>query len=59
VLKLADDQAHKTLERNRMVSDLMHEMAEFEKAAMSETMVNRLEKIIASSMAQKDQIIMA
>lgn len=42
-----------------MVGDLMNEMREYEKATLSETLVNRLEKIMVSSMAQKDQIIMA
>lgn len=42
-----------------MISDLMNEMKEYEKAALSETLVNRLEKIMVTSMAQKDQIIMA
>ena len=42
-----------------MVGDLMDEMREYEKAALSEALVNRLEKIVASSLAQKDQIIMA
>ena len=48
-----------TLERNRMIGSLMNEMKEYEKATMSEALVDRLEKIIASSMAQKDQLIMA
>ena len=58
-LKLAEEQHIKTLERNRMIGDLMSEMAEYEKAAMSEVMVNRLEKILVTSLAQKDQLIMA
>lgn len=37
-----------------MIGDLMQEMANYEKATMSDVMVNRLEKIIASSMAKKD-----
>ncbi len=51
--------AHKTLERNRMIGDLMNEMREYEKATMSNVLVDRMEKILASSLAQKDQIIMA
>ena len=58
-LKLAEEQNQKTMERNRMIGDLMHEMKEFEKASMSTVMVDRLEKILVSSLAQKDQIIMA
>ena len=58
-LMLAEEQEHKRLERNRMISSLMTEMREYEKATMSEALMDRLEKIIASSMAQKDQIIMA
>lgn len=37
----------------------MSEMKEYEKATMSEALVDRLEKIMVSSMAKKDQIIMA
>ena len=51
---LAEEQEHKRLERNRMIGSLMSEMREYEKATMSEALINRLEKIIASSMAQKD-----
>ena len=39
------------MQRNRMIGDLMDEMREYEKATLSETLVNRLEKIVASSMA--------
>ena len=42
-----------------MISGLMTEMKEYEKATMSTTLLDRIEKIIVSSMAQKDQIIMA
>ena len=58
-LKLVEEQHIKTLERNRMIGSLMHEMGEYEKASMSEVMVNRLEKILVSSLAKKDQLIMA
>lgn len=37
----------------------MNEMREYEKATMSSVLVDRMEKIVASSLAQKDQIIMA
>ena len=37
----------------------MNEMREYEKASMSNVLVDRMEKIVASSLAQKDQIIMA
>ena len=53
-LMLAEEQEHKRLERNRMIGSLMTEMREYEKATMSEALIDRLEKIIASSMAQKD-----
>ena len=42
-----------------MIGDLMNEMREYEKATMSNVLVDRMEKIVASSLAQKDQIIMA
>ena len=42
-----------------MIGDLMNEMREYEKATMSSVLVDRMEKIVASSLAQKDQIIMA
>ena len=50
-LKLADEQAHKDLERNRMIGSLMQEMREYEKATMSNVLIDRMEKIIASSLA--------
>ena len=56
---LAEEFENKRLERNRMIGSLMNEMKEYEKATMSEALVDRLEKIMVSSMAQKDQIIMA
>jgi len=34
-------------------------MRDFESAALSQTMLDRMEKIVTSSLAQKDQIIMA
>ena len=34
-------------------------MREFESAALSQTMMDRMEKIVTSSLAQKDQIILA
>ena len=37
----------------------MNEMREYEKASMSNVLVDRMEKIVVSSLAQKDQIIMA
>ena len=37
-----------------MIGDLMNEMREFEKANLSNIMVDRMEKILASSLAQKD-----
>ena len=46
-------------QKNRMLGELMDEMKEYDKAAMSTVMVERMEKVIASSLAQKDQIIMA
>ena len=42
-----------------MIGSLLHEMKEYEKATISTTIVERMEKIVASSLAQKDQIIMA
>ena len=48
---LLEEQEQNTLKRNRMIGDLMSEMANYEKATMSTVMVDRLEKIIASSMA--------
>ena len=46
-------------QKNRLLGELMDEMKEYDKAAMSTVMVERMEKVIASSLAQKDQIIMA
>lgn len=53
-LKLAEEQAHNDLKRNHMIGSLMSEMKEYEKATMSEALVDRLEKIMVSSMAKKD-----
>ena len=48
---LAEEFEHKRLERNRMIGSLMTELKEYEKATMSEALVDRLEKIMVSSMA--------
>ena len=42
-----------------MLGDLISEMKEYDKANLSTVMVERMEKVITSSLAQKDQIIMA
>ena len=59
LLKIKEDQFQMDLKHKRMVGDLLTEMREYEKATMSNVMVDRIEKIITSSLAQKDQIIMA
>lgn len=48
-----------TLERKNIVHSLLTEMKEYEKATMSTAIVERMEKVVAESLAQKDQIIMA
>ena len=58
-LTLLEDREMATLERKNMIGSLLHEMKEYEKATISTTIVERMEKIVASSLAQKDQIIMA
>ena len=42
-----------------LVGELLTQMREYETANMSQTMMDRIEKIVTSSLAQKDQIIMA
>ena len=42
-----------------MIGSLLNEMKEYEKATMSSTIVERMEKVVVTSLAQKDQIIMA
>lgn len=42
-----------------MVSELMQEMKSYEAANINSNMMDRMEKIVISSLAQKDQIIMA
>lgn len=42
-----------------MVSELMQEMKSYESANINSNMMDRMEKIVISSLAQKDQIIMA
>ena len=47
------------MQKNRVLGDLISEMKEYDKANLSTVMVERMEKVITSSLAQKDQIIMA
>lgn len=42
-----------------MMTGLLSEMKEYEAANINTTMMDRMEKIVISSLAQKDQIIMA
>ena len=58
-VKAQEDKLHMKLQKDRLLGDLMQEMKEYDKASMSTVMVERMEKVIASSLAQKDQIIMA
>lgn len=46
------------LRRRELLSDVMKEMAEYEQATVSTVVVNRMEKIITTSLAQKDQLLM-
>lgn len=39
--------------------EIMTEMKSFEAANINSTMMDRMEKVVVSSLAQKDQIIMA
>jgi hypothetical protein len=41
------------------MGDMMNEMKAFEAANINTTMMDRMEKIVVSSLAHKDQIIMA
>lgn len=47
------------LQRQRVLNELLGEMKEYERAHISSTAIDRMEKVVISSMAQKDQIIMA
>ena len=59
LLKLVEEREFNDMRRSRVVGDLLHEMKEYEAATMSTVMVERMEKILTTSLAQKDQIIMA
>jgi hypothetical protein len=41
------------------MSELISEMKEYEASNINQGMIDRMEKIVVSSLAQKDQIIMA
>ena len=42
-----------------MLGDLLGELKEYERAHISTTVMERMEKVVVTSMAQKDQMIMA
>lgn len=47
------------LQRQRVLGDLLGEMKEYERAHISTAVMERMEKVVVTSMAQKDQMIMA
>jgi len=42
------------LQRQRVLGDLLGELKEYEKAHISSTAIERMEKIVVASLAQKD-----
>ncbi len=44
---------------NNAIGGLLQEMKAYETSNLSQVMMDRMEKIVVSSLAQKDQIIMA
>jgi hypothetical protein len=47
------------LERQRVLTDLMDELKAYERAQISSTAIDRMEKVIINSLAQKDRLFMA
>ena len=50
-LALLEDREMATLERKNMIGSLLNEMKEYEKATMSSTIVERMEKVVVTSLA--------
>jgi len=53
--KIKEDEA----KRKRLVNEMLDEMKRYEQASMSTVVVERMEKIITKSLAQKDKILLA
>lgn len=47
------------LQRQRLLGDLLSEMKDYERAHINTAVIDRMEKVVVSSLAQKDQLIMA
>ena len=45
--------------RKKLVNEMLDEMKRYEQASMSTVVVERMEKIITKSLAQKDKILLA
>lgn len=56
---MGEQREQMALQRQRVLNELLGEMKEYERAHISSTAIDRMEKVVISSMAQKDQIIMA
>lgn len=53
-LKLMEDREMAALKRKNVVGGLLAEMKEYEQATMSSAIVERMEKVVVASLAQKD-----
>lgn len=59
ILAIGEQREQMALERQRVLGDLIGELNNYERAYISANAVDRLEKVLVSSMAQKDQLFMA
>jgi hypothetical protein len=58
-LKTQVERDHQDIRHKNVLHEVMQEMRAFEAANINQNMMDRMEKIFISSLAQKDQIIMA
>lgn len=59
ILGMGEQREQMALQRQRVLGDLLGELKEYERAHISSAVMERMEKVVVTSMAQKDQMIMA
>lgn len=59
VLGMGEQREQMALKRQRVINELLGELKEYERAHISSTAIDRMEKVVVSSLAQKDKLIMA
>ena len=59
LIKAEEQNSVNATKHQTLISGILAEIKEYEKATINSNMVDRMEKIVVESLAQKDQIIMA